>query len=153
MNKFTFSDKKSILIADDDADDREMLKTAFEESDVKQSLCFVGNGEELMDYLRRNGKYADEQKYPFPRIILLDLNMPKKDGREALKEIKTDNHLRLIPVIVLTTSTEEKDILTSYELGVNSYVIKPVTYKGLLELTRTFQRYWLDISELPYIAG
>ncbi|UYQ92700.1 response regulator [Chitinophaga horti] len=153
MNKFGLTGKKSILIADDDADDREMLKAAFEESEVKQPLCFVENGEELLLFLKRKGKYADDLKYPFPHIVLLDLNMPKKDGREALHEIKTDKALKTLPVVVLTTSTEEKDILKTYELGVNSYVIKPVTYKGLVEFTRVFQRYWLDISELPYITG
>jgi CheY-like chemotaxis protein len=149
MINFTGAGKKSILIADDDADDREMLKTAFEESGSKQQLCFVENGEELIQFLRRKGKYADDLKYPYPRIILLDLNMPKKDGREALREIKTDKQLKTLPVVILTTSTEETDIVNTYELGVNSYVIKPVTYKGLVEFTRTFQRYWLDISELP----
>ncbi|WP_295125897.1 response regulator [uncultured Chitinophaga sp.] len=153
MNKTGLSDKKCILIADDDVDDREMIKAAFDESGLVYPLCFVENGEELVQFLKRKGKYADDLKYPFPHIVLLDLNMPKKDGREALKEIKTDSELRTLPVVVLTTSTEENDILKSYELGVNSYVIKPVTYKGLVEFTKVFQRYWLHISELPYING
>lgn len=145
--------KVSILIADDDADDREFLRAAFEENqfDHNIQIKFVENGEELLFYLKRKGEYADERKYPWPQIILLDLNMPRKDGREALREIKADNSLKRIPVIILTTSTEEKDVRKSYELGVNSYIIKPVTFKGLVEFTRTLGRYWFEFTVLPNI--
>ncbi len=141
--------KFSILIADDDADDREMMKAAFEENHIAHNIKFVENGEELLRYLKRKGAYADAATHPLPQIILLDLNMPKKDGREALKEIKTDNYLKQIPVIVLTTSQEEKDVKRSYELGVNSFIIKPVTFRKLVEFTQTLWKYWFEFVELP----
>src|SRR4051794_13748222 len=117
----------TILMADDDADDRLMTKEAFEESHLANDLRFVENGVELMDYLKRRGKYRDPGTSPRPGLILLDLNMPRKDGREALEEIKQDPSLRRIPVVVLTTSKEEEDVHRSYELHVNSYITKPVT--------------------------
>lgn len=152
MYKLRTPDKISILIADDDADDRELIKAAFEEHGADLQLNFVENGEELMHYLRRKGPYADEVTYPFPKLILLDLNMPKKDGREALREIKTDKELKALPVLILTTSTEQKDINKSYELGVNSFIIKPVTFTLLVEFTRTIITYWTGIAQLPYIT-
>jgi len=143
--------KISILIADDDADDRELVKAAFDENGSQHHISFVENGEELFKYLKREGHYADETLHPFPQIILLDLNMPKKDGREALKDLKTDVSFKSIPVIVLTTSMEEKDVIMSYELGVNSYIIKPVTYAGLVEFTRVLGKYWFEIAQLPNV--
>lgn len=151
MNKIKTATKISILIADDDADDRELIQAAFNESNTQHHISFVENGEELLSYLKRDGHYADETLHPFPHIILLDLNMPKKDGREALKELKTDHSLKSIPVIILTTSMEQKDILNSYELGVNSFIIKPVTYSRLVEFTRVLGQYWFEIAELPNI--
>lgn len=151
MNKIKTAGKISILIADDDADDRELIQAAFDESSTQHHINFVENGEELLNYLHRVGHYADETLHPFPQIILLDLNMPKKDGREALREIKADNILKSIPVIILTTSMEEKDIVMSYELGVNSFIIKPVTYSGLVEFTRVLGQYWFETAELPNV--
>ncbi|MFD2512492.1 response regulator [Pontibacter locisalis] len=147
------SDKRSIviLIADDDAEDRMLVKDALEESRLKNSIQFVENGEELMDYLHRRGKFSDEQKYPTPGLILLDLNMPKKDGREALREIKADERLRLIPVVVLTTSKAEEDILRTYDLGVSSFITKPVTFSSLVDVMKTLSKYWFEIVELPKI--
>lgn len=142
----------SILIADDDADDREMLKAAFEENKSLHNICFVEDGEELMHYLNRKGAYSDPSSWPLPGIILLDLNMPKMDGREALRKIKTDERLKCIPVIVLSTSKEEKDVLNSYELGVNSFIIKPITFKGLVEFTHMLDNYWFKTAELPNIC-
>jgi two-component system, response regulator len=139
----------TILIADDDPDDRLLVKDAFRENLLHNPLFFVEDGEELMDYLRRRGKYAERQSSPSPGLILLDLNMPKKDGREALQEIKSDPCLRRIPVIVLTTSKAEEDILRSYDLGVNCFITKPVTFAGLVEVTKTLGKYWLEIVELP----
>ena len=126
----------TILIAEDDPDDRMLMREAFEESKLVCGLHFVEDGEELMDYLRRNGKYDDREKYRMPGLILLDLNMPRKDGREALKEIKSDPQLRRIPVTVLTTSKAEEDILRSYDLGVNCFITKPVTFAALVEMAR-----------------
>lgn len=151
MSSIKPAGKISILIADDDADDRELIKAAFDENSTQHQINFVENGEELLLYLKRDGQYADETLHPLPHIILLDLNMPKKDGREALKEIKADTLFKSIPVIILTTSMEEKDITTSYELGVNSYIIKPVTYSGLVEFTGLISKYWFEIAELPNV--
>ncbi|UCE71021.1 MAG: response regulator [Nitrospiraceae bacterium] len=139
----------TILMADDDEDDRLMTKDALEESRLHNELRFVEDGEELMDYLRRQGEYADAEKAPRPGLILLDLNMPRKDGREALKEIKADPELKRIPIIVLTTSKAEEDILRTYDLGVNSFIIKPVSFQGLVEVMKSLALYWLEIVELP----
>lgn len=138
-----------ILIADDDPEDRMLIRDALYESRLKNGLQFVENGEQLTDYLNNRGEYSDIIKYPRPGIILLDLNMPKKDGREALREIKQDEKLRSIPVIVLTTSKAEEDILKTYNLGVNSFISKPVTFEGLVEIMITLKKYWFEIVELP----
>ncbi len=139
----------TILMADDDPDDRQMTKEAFEESHLANDLRFVEDGEELMDYLHRRGKYADPASSPRPGLILLDLNMPRKDGREALEEIKNDPRLRTIRVVVLTTSKAEEDIVRTYNLSAASYIAKPVTFEGLLDVIRTVGKYWLEIVELP----
>jgi len=139
----------TILMADDDADDRQLTREAFEEARLANDLRFVEDGVELMDYLRRRGKYSDPASSPHPAIILLDLNMPKKDGREALKEIRTDPALRGIRVVILTTSKAEKDILRSYDLSATSYIAKPVTFEGLVEVIKALGKYWLEIVELP----
>jgi len=139
----------TILMADDDPDDRELTRQAFRESRLANELHTVEDGEELLDYLRRRGRYAALNGASLPGLILLDLNMPRKDGREALREIKSDPTLRRIPVVVLTTSKAEEDILRSYDLGVNSYVTKPVTFQSLVELVRVLGRYWFEVVELP----
>lgn len=138
-----------ILIADDDPEDRMLAKDALEENRLANDLHFVEDGEELIHYLKNEGKYRDCKTYPRPGLILLDLNMPKKDGREALKEIKHDARLRLIPVVILTTSKAEEDIVRSYNLGVNSFITKPVTFDGLVEIMKTLSKYWFEIVELP----
>lgn len=138
-----------ILMADDDEDDRLMAKEAFAEVKLINHFHTVENGEELMDYLRRNGKYADPAVSPRPGLILLDLNMPRKDGRQALAEIKADPSLRQIPIVVLTTSKAEEDILRSYDLGVNSFIAKPVTFEQLVVIMKTLTKYWFEIVELP----
>jgi two-component system response regulator len=139
----------TILMADDDADDRQMTLEAFEESRLANDLRFVEDGAQLMDYLRRQNQFADPASSPRPGLILLDLNMPKKDGREALREIKADPRLRNIRVVVMTTSKAEEDILRTYDLGAESYVTKPVTFTSLVEVVRTLGKYWLEIVELP----
>ena len=125
-----------ILMADDDADDRMLTKDALEESRVLNELRFVEDGEELMDYLKRRGKFTDPADTPRPGLILLDLNMPKKDGREALKEIKADPELRRIPIVVMTTSKAEEDIYRTYDFGASSFITKPVTFDRLVELMK-----------------
>lgn len=139
----------TILLADDDPDDREMAVEALEESKLANNLYCVEDGEELLDYLYHRGKYEERNRSPRPGIILLDLNMPRKDGREALKEIKNDPSLRQIPVIVLTTSQAEEDIYRTYDLGVNSFITKPVTFQGLVSVMRAMEKYWFEIVELP----
>jgi CheY-like chemotaxis protein len=136
-------------LADDDPDDRKLTQDAFSENRLANEFHTVEDGEELMDYLHRRGKYESMQGDPLPGLILLDLNMPRKDGREALKEIKAHPDLRRIPIVVLTTSKAEEDILRSYDLGVNSYVTKPVTFKSLVELIKVLGRYWFEVVELP----
>jgi len=138
-----------ILMADDDADDRMLAKEALEESRVINDLRFVEDGEALMDYLNRRGKFADAETSPRPGLILLDLNMPKKDGREALKEIKDDPELRRIPIVVMTTSQAEEDIFRSYDLGASSFITKPVTFDRLVELMKTLGNYWVEFVQLP----
>jgi CheY-like chemotaxis protein len=138
-----------ILMADDDADDRMLTRQALEESRLANDLRFVEDGEQLMDYLRRQGRYTSPEVAPRPGLILLDLNMPRMDGREALKEIKSDPGLRQIPIVVLTTSKAEEDIYRSYDLGVNSFITKPVTFDGLVEVMRSVGQYWFEIVELP----
>jgi CheY-like chemotaxis protein len=144
------SEPITILMAEDDADDRQLTREAFEESRVVNDLRFVENGVELMDYLKGRGKYSDPEQSPRPGLILLDLNMPKKDGREALNEIKSDPALQHIPVVVLTTSKQEEDILRSYELHANSYITKPVTFEGLVQVIKAIGLYWFGIVELPH---
>ena len=139
-----------ILMADDDPDDRNMTREAFRESRLANDLRFVEDGVELMDFLRHTGKYTDPVQAPRPGLILLDLNMPKKDGREALAEIKTDPKLQSIPVIVLTTSKEEEDIFRSYQLHANSYITKPVKFDELVHVVTSLGKYWIEIVELPH---
>ncbi len=142
----------TILMAEDDADDRQMTKEAFEENRVANDLRFVENGDELIDYLKRRGKYSDPAKSPRPGLILLDLNMPKKDGRQALQEIKADPNLKNIRIVILTTSKAENDISRCYDLSASSYITKPVTFDRLVEVVNTLGKYWLEIVELPQIG-
>jgi len=139
-----------ILIADDDDEDRMLVQDAIEESRLPNPLHFVVDGQEVMDYLLNIGKFSDKEKYPAPGLVLLDLNMPKKDGREVLREIKNTKSLRSIPIIVLTTSKAEEDILRTYDLGVNSYITKPATFNGLVEIIRNLGKYWFEIVSIPY---
>ena len=136
-------------MADDDADDRMLTRDALKESRLVNDLRWVEDGEELLDYLKRRGKYTDDENAPRPGIILLDLNMPRKDGREALKEIKADPDLRDIPVVVFTTSKAEEDIYRTYKLGVNSFITKPVTFDNLIQVMQTLGKYWFEVVELP----
>jgi CheY-like chemotaxis protein len=138
-----------ILMADDDEDDRRAVAKAWKSSRAANPIEFVNNGEELMDYLYRRGAFSGMAASTRPGLILLDLNMPKKDGREALREIKADPELRQIPVIVLTTSKAEEDIYRTYDLGANSFITKPVTFTSLVELIHVIGKYWIEIVEVP----
>jgi CheY-like chemotaxis protein len=139
----------TILMADDDADDRQLTREALEDARLINDIRFVENGEELLEYLRRQGKWAAPADAPRPGLILLDLNMPRKDGRTVLKEIKQDPDFRTIPVVILTTSKSDEDVYRSYDLGVNSYIVKPVTFEALVDILQTLEKYWFEIVELP----
>jgi CheY-like chemotaxis protein len=139
----------TILLADDDPDDRMFARDALAESRLANDLRTAEDGEELMDYLHRRGKFANPEDSPWPGMILLDLNMPRKDGREALKEIKADPRTRRIPVVVLTTSKAEEDIYRTYDLGVSSFITKPITFEGLVNVMKTLGKYWIEIVDLP----
>lgn len=139
----------TILLADDDEDDRLMTRDALRDARLHNDLRFCIDGVDLLDYLHRRGRWAQPDAAPRPGLILLDLNMPRMDGREALGEIKKDPELRSIPVVVLTTSKAEEDIVRSYDLGVNSFITKPVTFLGLVEVMKVFSRYWMEIVDLP----
>ena len=138
----------TILIADDDADDRMFLEQAMRQNGYDQEIQFVEDGEELMDYLRRQGRY-NAQNAPWPNMLILDLNMPRKNGFQALFEIKDDPELRRLPIVVMTTSSADEDVVKTYSLGVNSFVTKPFNYNRLVEMVGTLRMYWMDIVKLP----
>jgi len=139
----------TILVADDDADDRQLIAEAFEEAKIPSDLRFVEDGVELLDYLLRRGKFADPEASPRPGLILLDLNMPRMDGREALERLKDDRNLCSIRVVIMTTSKAEQDIVKSYDLMASSYITKPVRFESLVDVVKTLGKYWLEIVELP----
>jgi CheY-like chemotaxis protein len=136
-------------MADDDEDDRLLLKEALDELQFSHIVEFTEDGQDLMNYLKRRDIYTDRRNTPLPELILLDLNMPRKDGREALREIRLDSNLRHIPVVVFTTSKAEEDVLRSYDLGANSFVVKPITFEKLVEVIRTINLYWFEAVRLP----
>ena len=138
-----------LLIADDDADDRLLIEDAFVECRLSNERDYVEDGEELLHYLRAEGKWSHRDASNLPGIILLDLNMPRMDGRTALTHLKDDPTLRRIPVVVLTTSKAEEDILRTYDLGVNSFISKPVTFDGLLNVVQALNHYWIEVVQLP----
>ncbi len=138
-----------ILMADDDEDDVLLVRDSFERSKLLNDLHVVEDGEELLDYLKHRGMYSNPESSPRPDIILLDLNMPRMDGREALEEIKADPELRTIPTIVLTTSKAHEDICRSYNLGANSFITKPVTFDSMCEVVQKLGEYWFEIVRLP----
>ena len=140
---------KSILLADDDPDDRELTREALKASHLRNPLYFVKDGEELLEFLRHEGRYSDGGSAPCPGLILLDLNMPRMDGREALRAIKSDSRLRMIPTVILTTSSADEDVHRSYAAGANSFITKPVTFEGLVGVVRGLGTYWFEIVDLP----
>ncbi|MEL6865589.1 MAG: response regulator [Bacteroidota bacterium] len=145
------SDQNSItiLLADDDEEDRMLTQEALEETQINLVLRFAENGVEVLDYLHNRGKFSDLSKNPIPDLILLDLNMPKKDGREVLGEIKRQSQFQRIPVVIFTTSNDEENIKKMYELGVNSYITKPVSYQGLVDAMNSLKTYWVKTVSLP----
>lgn len=138
----------TILIADDDADDRMFLEQALRSIGYSQDIRFVEDGEQLMDYLKQNGDYSADNA-PWPNLIILDLNMPRKNGFQALEELKADARLRRLPVVVMTTSSADEDVLRTYNLGVNSYITKPFNFNRLIEMMGALKTYWIDTVKLP----
>lgn len=138
-----------IHMCDDDPDDRLLFEDAISEANLMNEVSFTEDGQQLMDFLNRQGDYQHQLENELPDIILLDLNMPRKDGREALKEIKDNTKFRHIPVVILTTSKHEEDVFKSYDLGANSYITKPVTFEKLVELVKQLSAYWFKIVKLP----
>jgi len=138
----------TIVLADDDPDDRALVREALDETGLTVDLRTVGDGPELLQYLRREGRYIKEDA-PKPDLILLDLNMPRMSGHEVLEELRADQRLRAIPVVVLTTSNRDDDVVRTYELGGNSFITKPSSFPGLVDVMRALDKYWFKISELP----
>lgn len=143
----------TVLMADDDEEDRMLVHEAWEECLLANDLRFVTDGEELLDYLHRRGDYSDPADSPRPGLILLDLNMPRKDGREVLAELKADPKLQRIPVVVLTTSSAEADIVSSYDLHANCYIQKPVDFQRFISVVHSIEEFWLTVVQLPPTEG
>jgi CheY-like chemotaxis protein len=141
--------RRTILMADDDVEDCQLVRDALGEADQRHDLRCVRDGEELFEYLRHRGEYENGNAAPHPDLILLDFKMPRKDGREALGELKADPQLRRIPVVVLTTSAVEDDIAFSYDMGANSFITKPTTFRRWVEIMKTLSKYWFEVVELP----
>lgn len=138
-----------ILIVEDNPNDAEMALRAFKKNNLKNHVLVVGDGEEALDFIFAKGKYVNRAKNIRPKIILLDLKLPKIDGLEVLKAIKENPETKIIPVIVLTSSKEEADILMSYQLGVNSYIVKPVEFEKFVKAIRDLGFYWLLLNQQP----
>ncbi len=135
-----------ILLVEDSPSDTDLTIEALDEAKVRNHLSVVEDGVEALEFLRRQGKYANA---PRPDLIMLDLNLPRKDGREVLAEIKADDQLRVIPVVVLTTSRAEQDVLRAYQLNANCYITKPVDFEQFLNVVRSIESYWLLVVTLP----
>jgi chemotaxis family two-component system response regulator Rcp1 len=146
MNNEEIGKNIEILLVEDNPADIRLAQEAFKDAKVHNILYTVEDGEEAMAFLRREGKYADASR---PDLILLDLNLPKKDGREVLAEIKTDEHLKLIPVVILTVSKDEEDILKTYNLHANCYITKPIDFEQFMKVVKTIEEFWLTIVKLP----
>lgn len=138
-----------ILMADDDPADIYLVRKALEAIGARAPFRSVPDGVELLAYLRGEGRYADRSVAPRPGLLMLDLNMPRLDGRQALQVIKREPVLRRLPVIVLTTSEAEQDVLQSYDLGANSVIAKPPTFEGLVDIVKRLNDYWLETVSLP----
>ena len=150
MNMMNNSEPIQILLVEDNPGDARLAVEALKESKVHNNLFHVGDGVEAMDFLRQRKEYADA---PPPDLVLLDLNLPRKDGREVLEEIKDDPKLRLVPVVVLTTSAAERDLLKTYDLHANAYVIKPMDLDQFIEVVRVIENFWFMVVKLPQVDG
>ena len=142
-----------VLLVEDDPGDQELTRRALSEDVIKTDLHIVNNGAEAMDYLTHQGKYTDPQASPMPDLILLDLNMPKMDGRQVLQKLSDDPDLKAIPVVVLTTSSQEEEVVRSYKLGCNSFITKPVQLEKFIKIIRELESYWFTLVALPRKAN
>lgn len=138
-----------VLYADDDENDYVLLSCAARRAQLPAPVCWVKDGMELLEYLRHQGRYRESGNYPKPTLVLLDLNMPGKNGREALQDIRSDPVLRSLPVVVLTTSKAAADIQAAYETGANSFITKPAEFQVLVEIMEVLKRYWFELVRLP----
>jgi two-component system response regulator len=138
-----------ILLVEDNPDDVELTLRAFKKNNIANRIVVVHDGEQALNFLYGRGEYSNRYKSQLPKVVLLDLKLPKKDGLEVLKCMKNDERLRLIPVVVLTSSREEQDIAKSYHLGVNSYIVKPVDFDQFVKTVQQLGLYWLLINEIP----
>jgi len=138
-----------VLLVEDNPADQQLTIRAFKKGHVNINLQIANDGVEAMEYLHAEGKYSDRKEYPIPDLILLDINMPRKDGKQVLKEIKTDQNLKIIPVIMLTTSDQEKDIIDSYNLGVNAYISKPVRINDFMDVVNKLENFWFSLNKVP----
>ena len=146
MLNFSDSRPVEILLVEDSPSDAALTREALEKGKIANNLNCVGDGVEALEYLNRQGKFANAKR---PDLIMLDLNMPRKDGKEVLKELKSDPSLKTIPVIVLTTSHAEQDVLQSYQLNANCYITKPVDFKSFIEVVKSIEQFWLSVVTLP----
>jgi CheY-like chemotaxis protein len=144
---------KVILLVEDNPDDQELALLAFKEANITSKIITCSDGEEALDYLFATGMYADRDARIMPEVMLLDLKLPKVDGFEVLKRVREDPRTKLLPVVVLTTSSEQKDLVESYQLGTNSYIRKPVDFSKFIEFAQQFGSYWLGLNESPIRRG
>ena len=149
-NLLTSGRPAEILLVEDNDNDAELTKIGFRRAKLAVNLTHVGNGEECMAFLRKEGKYADA---PTPDLILLDLNMPRMDGREVLEEVSRDDHLKHLPIVVLTSSEADKDVLMSYQLRCNSYIVKPIDFENFAKVIQSLADYWFTVVVLPTTAS
>jgi CheY-like chemotaxis protein len=140
---------ETILLVEDNPDDVLLLKRAFKKAGFAHALQIASHGEEAVDYLAGDGRYADREKHPFPALMLLDLQLPRRSGHEVLEWLRGQDDLKRLPVVVLTSSREPTDINRAYDLGANSYLVKPVSFDALLEMVQILERYWIALAERP----
>ncbi|MBI5814265.1 MAG: response regulator [Nitrospinae bacterium] len=138
-----------ILLVEDSPADQELVRRVMERSKIRNELLIVEDGVEAMAYLKNEGKYSDTSRFPKPDLVLLDINMPRMDGKQVLSEIRRDPGLKSVPVIILTTSTSEKDVFEAYHLGANAFISKPVDFEGFTDAIRQMESFWLMVATLP----
>jgi CheY-like chemotaxis protein len=140
---------ETILLVEDNPDDVLLIRRAFKKAGLGHSLQVATHGEEAVDYLCGEGEFGDRDQHPFPALVLLDLQLPRRSGHEVLAWLRAQEELRRLPVVVLTSSREPRDINRAYDLGANSYLVKPVSFDALLEMVQVLERFWMALAERP----